>query len=270
MSVCDKPKAYREMTELNPQGPRPLIGVIADRRMIGIHPFHMAGEKYLQAVWDGAGGYPVCLPVLNGDFNPLAVLSRLDGLFLTGSPSNVEPHHYAGAASEQGTWHDPERDSSALALIPAALEAGLPLLAVCRGFQEMNVALGGTLHQKVHEVPGYHIHKEDPEQSIEVQYGPAHDVTFSDGGLLAAITGCERTTVNSLHSQGVDQLGDGLRVEAFADDGLVEAFIVDQAPGFNLSVQWHPEWQVTKNPVSLALFRAFGNACRTYRLKDKA
>lgn len=253
---------------MNSPSNRPLVGVVSDRRMVGPHPFHMVGEKYLAAVADGAHAYPVALPSLAGEFDVLDVLDRLDGLLLTGSPSNVEPRHYLGEPSEAGTWHDPERDLAALALIPAAIRVGMPVLAVCRGFQEMNVAFGGSLHQKVHEVPGYHLHKENPDDPLEVQYGPAHDVGFVEGGLLRQITGVPKARVNSLHSQGVRKLGAGLRVEALADDGLVEAFVVEDTPGFNLSVQWHPEWQVTRNPVYLALFRAFGDACRAYRLRD--
>ena len=250
------------------QGNRPIIGVVSDRRMVGPHPFSMVGEKYLQAIADGSDAYPVALPSLAEGFDVLDIIDRLDGLFLTGSPSNVEPHHYLGDPSEPGTWHDPERDLAALALIPAAIRVGMPLFAVCRGFQEMNVAFGGTLHQQVHEVNGYHLHKENPEDPIEVQYGPSHTVTFEDGGLLTRLTGEREATVNSLHAQGVDRLGAELRVEARADDGLVEAFSVMDTPGFNLSVQWHPEWQVTRNPVSMALFRAFGDAAREYRLRD--
>ena len=249
-------------------GNRPLIGVISDRRMQGEHPFHMVGEKYLQAIADAADGYPVALPSLAGGFDVLDIIDRLDGLYLTGSPSNLEPHHYLGDPSEPGTWHDPERDLAALSLIPAAIRVGMPLLAICRGFQEMNVSFGGTLHQKVHELPGYLVHRENPDDPVEVQYGPAHDVAFSPGGLLERITGSNGATVNSVHSQGVDRLGDELRVEATAEDGLIEAFTVKQAPGFTLGVQWHPEWQVLKDPVSTAIFREYGDACRAYRLRD--
>ncbi len=247
---------------------RPLVGVISDRRMQGEHPFHMVGEKYLQAVADAADVYPVMLPCLAEGFDVLDILERLDGLFLTGSPSNVEPMHYMGNPSEAGTWHDPHRDLAALELIPAAIRVGMPLLAVCRGFQEMNVSFGGTLHQKVHELPGYKVHKENPEDPLDVQYGPAHQVMFSAGGLLERITGKAEAMVNSVHSQGVDRLGRELRVEAVADDGLIEAFIVGGAPGFTLGVQWHPEWKALDNPVSAAIFGAFGDACRSYRLRE--
>lgn len=247
---------------------RPIVGVICDRRTLGPHAFHMAGEKYLQAIADASEAYPVSLPLLAEGFDVLDILDRLDGLFLPGSPSNVEPHHYLGDPSEPGTWHDPERDIAALALIPAAIRVGMPVFAVCRGFQEMNVAFGGSLHQKIHEVAGYRVHKENPDDPLEVQYGPSHRIDFAPGGWLEQITGVSQAMVNSLHSQAVDRLGDGLRVEATAEDGLVEAFVVVDAPGFTLAVQWHPEWQVMSHPESLEMFRAFGAACHAYRLRD--
>jgi putative glutamine amidotransferase len=255
---------------LTTRGNKPLIGVISDRRMLGPHPFHMVGEKYLRAIADGADAYPVALPLLDDGFDVLEILERLDGLFLTGSPSNVEPHHYMGDPSEPGTWHDPHRDLAALALIPAAIRVGMPLLAVCRGFQEMNVSFGGTLHQMVHKLPGYGMHKENPDDPLDVQYSAAHKVTFNEGGLLEKVTGKKDAMVNSLHSQGVNRLGDELEVEAVAADGLIEAFRVRNSPGFTLAVQWHPEWKVLENPVSRAIFHAFGDACRTYHQKAPA
>lgn len=247
---------------------RPLVGVVSDRRMVGAHAFHMVGEKYLRAVVDGAGAYPIGLPSLPEGFDVTDILDRLDGLFLTGSPSNVEPRHYLGEPSRPGTWHDPERDVAALALIPAAIRAGMPLFAVCRGFQEMNVACGGSLHAHVHEVPGYQSHKKNPDDPLDVQYAPSHPVDLVSGGMLHSITGLTRVRVNSLHSQGIDRLGQGLTVEARADDGLIEAFRVTGSAGFTLGVQWHPEWKVTENPVSLAIFHAFGEACRGYRRRQ--
>ncbi len=233
--------------------------------MIETWPFHMVGEKYLQALAGGAGVFPVMLPSLERGLDVREILGRLDGLFLTGSPSNIMPEHYEGAPSKEGTMHDPERDDVAFSLIPDIIEAGIPLLAACRGLQEMNVAFGGTLHQLVHELPGYRVHKENPDDSMEDMYAPSHPVEFAAGGLLESITGVRNTEVNSLHAQGIDRLGDGLRVEARADDGLIEAFVLEGAPGFNLAVQWHPEWQYQDNPVSSAIFQAFGDACRAWQ-----
>ncbi len=244
---------------------RPLVGVICDRRKVGPHPFHMAGEKYLTAISQGAGCLPVAVPVLAEDFDVSEILARLDGLLLTGSPSNVEPKHYSGTSSRPGTLHDPERDQVAFSLIPAAVKAGLPIIATCRGFQEMNVAFGGTLHQHVQEVPGKQDHRENPQQDLDVQYAPRHEVRFTSGGLLERLSGRKSAMVNSLHSQGVDALADALRVEAVAPDGLVEAFVVRDAPGFTLGVQWHPEWKARENELSMAIFQAFGEAARRYR-----
>jgi putative glutamine amidotransferase len=150
------------------------------------------------------------------------------------------------------------------------LERGIPLFAICRGFQETNVALGGTLHQAVHEVDGQNDHRAPAGADAAVQYGPAHPVEVLPGGVLAGILGNERIEVNSIHGQGVKRLADGLRVEARATDGLVEAFSKPSAPAFNLGVQWHPEWQAASNPVSRALFAAFGNACRSFQARRRS
>jgi putative glutamine amidotransferase len=239
---------------------RPLIGIPADRRMLGKHPFHVVGEKYARAVLDAAGAAPLLIPALAEELGFEELLERLDGLVFTGSPSNVEPQRYQGPPSAPGTLHDPARDATTLPLIRKAVEAGVPVFGICRGFQEMNVAFGGTLHQKVHEVPGHLDHRDDESQPLEVQYGPAHDVTLEPGGVLRSLAASDRVRVNSLHSQGIDRLGAELAVEARAPDGLVEAFRVRAAQRFALAVQWHPEWQVTSNPFSRALFAAFGQA----------
>jgi putative glutamine amidotransferase len=241
---------------------RPVIGLSADRRMIGHHPFHMAGEKYMTAIAEGAGGIPVMLPALGDVLDVEEVLRHLDGILLPGSPSNVEPHRYAGSPSAPGTLHDPQRDATTLTLIPRAVQMGVPLLGICRGFQEMNVAFGGTLLQRVHETPGHLDHRDDESAELEVQYGPAHEVRLEPGGLLNNLAGVAQIQVNSLHWQGVERLGEDLLVEARAPDGLIEAFQVRNAPRFAVAVQWHPEWQAMNNPFSRALFAAFGDASR--------
>jgi len=232
--------------------------------MLGLHPFHAVGEKYARAVLDAAGALPLLIPSLAEELGFDELLERLDGIMFTGSASNVEPHHYSGPASEPGTLHDPARDATTLPLIRKAVAAGIPVLGVCRGFQEMNVAFGGTLHQKVHELEGQMDHREDLNQPLDIQYGPAHEVVLEPGGLLRSLAGKERISVNSLHSQGVDRLGRALAVEARAPDGLVEAFRVSDAKAFAVAVQWHPEWKVMSNEFSRALFGAFGAAARQY------
>ena len=241
---------------------RPLIGLPADRRFVGAQPFHMAAEKYARALLDAADALPLVIPSLAEELRVDELLERLDGLLFTGSPSNVEPHHYEGPPSVPGTLHDPARDATTLPLIRKAVARGVPVLGICRGFQEVNVAFGGSLHQRVHEVPGYLDHRDDESQPLEVQYGPAHEVTLEPDGLLRGLADSARVCVNSLHWQGIDRLGEGLLVEARAPDGLIEAFRVGQAPGFAVAVQWHPEWKVMSNSFSRALFAAFGAACR--------
>src|SRR5215470_8596777 len=239
---------------------RPLIGIPADRRMVGRHPFHMVGEKYACAILDAAEAVPLLIPSLAEELGFDELLERLDGLLFTGSPSNVEPHRYSGPPSDPGTLHDPARDATTLPLIRRAVASGVPVLGICRGFQEMNVAFGGTLHQKLHEVAGHLDHRDDESQPLEVQYGPAHDVTLEPGGVLRGLGEGDRIQVNSLHSQGIDRLGGELAVEARAPDGVIEAFRVRAAARFALAVQWHPEWRVMTNPFSRALFAAFGKA----------
>jgi putative glutamine amidotransferase len=241
---------------------RPVIGIPADRRMIGPHPFHAVGEKYIAAVVQAADCLPLLIPVLETPLDVTEILERVDGIFFPGSPSNVEPARYAGPASVTGTLHDPFRDATTLSLIPRAVGSGVPVFGVCRGFQEMNVAFGGTLHQRVHEIAGLTDHREDKEQPLDVQYGPAHDVLLEPDSLLRRLAGRDRVSVNSLHWQGVDRLAPGLAVEARAPDGLIEAFRVESSVSFALAVQWHPEWQVMSNPFSQALFAEFGRAAR--------
>jgi putative glutamine amidotransferase len=174
----------------------------------------------------------------------------------------VHPSHFGEDVLDEALPLDPERDGWTLPLIPKALALGVPLFAICRGFQEVNVALGGSLHQAVHEQPGHADHRDDDEDPVEVQYGLAHAVDIVGGGMLERIVGARHIEVNSLHGQGVNRLAPGLAVEARAPDGLVEAFSFPGAKAFVLGVQWHPEWQAAENPVSMRLLAAFGAACR--------
>ncbi len=238
----------------------PLIGVSACTRQIGHHSFHIAGDKYLRAA--AVAGLPLVIPALGDLINPTALLDSVDGLLFTGSPSNVEPHHYGGSASAEGTPHDPPRDQLTLPLIRAAVEAGIPVFGVCRGFQEMNVAFGGSLYQKVHEAGPYADHRERAEDPVDIQYGLSHPLHVQPGGLLERLGLPLHMEVNSVHGQGVERLGEGLRIEALAPDGLIEAFSVEAAQTFALGVQWHPEWKVHEHPYYLALFQGFARACQ--------
>lgn len=242
---------------------KPLIGIPADRRLLGHHYFHCVGEKYIHAVAGGADAVPLLIPALGDESVGDDLLDTLDGVLLTGSPSNVEPHRYAGPPSAPGTLHDAQRDATTLPMIARLVDAGIPLLAICRGFQEVNVAYGGTLWQTLHEVEGFNNHREDTAAPLDEQYGPVHEVQLVQGGLLEQLADASTLRVNSLHSQGVQTLGRGLEIEARAPDGVIEAFRVRSARAFALAVQWHPEWKYQDNPFSCALFAAFGKAART-------
>jgi putative glutamine amidotransferase len=242
---------------------KPIVGVTADATKRALHPSHVTGEKYLTAVIDGSDALALIVPALGVRQAVAEIIEAVDGLLFTGSASNVEPHRYGGAASEPDTLHDPARDATTLPLMRAAIEAGVPVLAICRGFQEMNVVFGGTLHQRLHAVGGYADHRENHEDTLDVQYGPAHPVRLVQDGLLHGLAGgIDEVRVNSLHAQGIERLGAGLAKEAFAHDGLIEAIRVEDARAFALGVQWHPEWRHAADPLSTAIFRAFGDACR--------
>jgi putative glutamine amidotransferase len=241
----------------------PVVLVPACNRMLGEHPFHVVGKKYIDAV-RLAGCLPLVVP--SADANELdALLDLAEGVLLTGSASNVHPSHFGEALHDPTLPLDAERDAWTLPMTARALERGMPLFAICRGFQETNVALGGTLHQAVHELTGYRDHRAPTDAQVEAQYAQVHPITLANGGLLASIVEQPTILVNSVHGQGVNRLAPGLRIEATAPDGLVEAFSLPHAKGFNLGVQWHPEWQAARDPVSLRLFQAFGEACRAYR-----
>ena len=242
--------------------PKPLVGVVTDLKTMPPHAFFSAGEKYCLALVQAADVVPVLIPALAEQVDLGQWLQRLDGVFLPGAYSNVHPRHYHTTDELPDTEHDERRDRLTLALIEAAIQQGKPLFGVCRGMQEMNVALGGSLHQNLHLVGHYQEHREDKTQPLAVQYGPAHTVQLAAQGELARITGGTDLWVNSVHTQGVQQLAPALVVEATAEDGLVEAVRVADARTFALGVQWHPEWKVLEHPGNYALFKAFGDACR--------
>jgi len=237
----------------------PLVGIPTCLRTVNERLFHGVNDRYPSAVLDAAGCLPVLIPAVGSKVDVRAVLSRLDGLLLTGSPSNVHPSHYGAEPSDPEILYDPERDATTLPLIREAIRRDLPILAICRGIQELNVALGGTLHQRVHEVPGRHNHRSRRDSS-DGPYGPAHRVTLTAGGLLASLAGAPEVKVNSLHSQGIDRPAVSLRIEAVAPDGQIEAVSLPEAR-FVVGVQWHPEYKAVDDPFSSALFSSFAVAC---------
>jgi putative glutamine amidotransferase len=243
-----------------PARPLPIVGIPACRRTIKQRVVHTVADKYPSAIIEATGCLPVTIPAIGAKIDVVAVLDKLDGLLLTGSPSNVHPSTYGHEPLDAEILHDQERDATTLPLIREAVRRDLPIFAICRGIQELNVALGGTLHQRLRDMPDRISHR-PPKDSPDGPYGPAHSVAITPGGLLSALIGSEQIMVNSLHGQGIDALAPGLRVEAVAPDGQIEAITLPQAR-FVLGVQWHPEYKVMENPVSAALFAAFGKACR--------
>lgn len=242
--------------------PRPLVGVIACRRTVEGHPAHMVTDKYVSALRE-FGLEPVVIPVWEDieAESAKALLARMDGLLLTGSYSNMHPSRYGESTAPENTYEDPARDAAVLCWVPLALELRLPLLGICRGFQELNVAFGGSLHQAVQKVAGLMDHRE-PEGDLEAQYAPSHRISIAQGGVLASLFPESEARVNSLHQQGIARLGEGLSVEAVAPDGLVEAISITDAQAFTLAVQWHPEWKPREHPLYQALMEGFASACR--------
>lgn len=247
---------------------KPLVLVPACNRMVGLQPFHIAGKKYVDAV-RLAGCLALVVPTAHPDELD-GLLDIAHGVLLTGSPSNVHPSHYEEDVADETLPLDPDRDAWTLPLIPKALQRGMPLFTICRGTQETNVALGGSLHQAVHAVGPYADHRPPKDAPPEVQYAVSHTVTVQPGGVLEQLLGLRTFEVNSVHGQAVNRLAPGLRVEARAPDGLVEAFSVADAFGFNLCLQWHPEWRAETNPISMQLLEAFGRACAAYRTRYEA
>lgn len=241
----------------------PVVGLICDRRMIDGQPAHLVLEPYVTAIRDGAGALPLLIPALEPPLASEDILGAVDGLLFTGSPSNVSPRLYGGPPARHPEFEDPHRDALSLPLIRSAIAEGKPLLSICRGTQELNVALGGTLDQHVQEIAGRIDHRERENAPIEEQYGPAHDVTISEDGFLARLLPWRTFRVNSLHGQGIATLAPPLRVEATAPDGQIEAISLSEAKSFLLGLQWHPEWRWADDAASRAIWSAFAQALRS-------
>ena len=232
---------------------------------------HSVQEVYLKALSSVAEATPIVIPAGAPTSEIDAMLDIVDGLCFTGSRSNVAPHHYNGMPSRVGTLHDQARDAITLPLIRRAVARQVPLLAICRGLQEVNVACGGTLHQHVHEIDGNLAHHQDLSTTVAQRFAMAHPVTLTEGGCIAAIVGAKQLTVNSVHSQAVNRLADGLIAEATASDGVIEGFRIANGAEFAIALQWHPEWliELLDDSPSRKLFTAFGQACRRYQSQKR-
>lgn len=228
---------------------------------------HAVFERYLDALLGAVPCAPLlfpgisCCPEQTG-----AWMAAADGVLLTGAAADVAPHLYGEAATSSRGLPDPGRDAAAIACVRAAIEHGVPLMGICRGLQELNVALGGSLHQKVHALAGRLDHRSSPAAPLTERYLPAHPIQLTPGGWLESLLSkhgvdANGLQVNSLHGQAADRLGAGVRVEARAPDGTVEAICVPDASALTFAVQWHPEWHLDISPLNAALFDEFGRAC---------
>ena len=243
-----------------------LVGISCCSKPFGLFAManHAASDTYVRAVDQVIGAVPILIPANGGAADVETLIARLDGLLLTGSRSNVQPCLYGGPPHADGTPEDPARDAVTLPLIREAIAAGLPLLAVCRGLQELNVALGGTLHQMLQDLPDHFDHSTPMQPNAHVRQGKAHPVKVLPGTWLRRVTGLDELPVNSLHNQGIATPAPGLITEAVASDGTIEAVRVANAPGFAVGVQWHPEYDFETDATSQAIFRAFGDAVADY------
>ena len=228
------------------------------------HAYQVMTHKYITPLAEISGCVPLLAPSCCGVDDLEQYLSMVDGVYLTGAGSNIDPILYGQDNLTPNKGQDKARDLFDIPLIRAAIERGIPLFGICRGMQEINVALGGDIHQKAYEVPGFNDHREDSNDPVEVQYSDTHKVRPVPGSWLAELIGEEEFPVNSLHGQAIDRLGEGLEPLAHAEDGLIEAIHMPGAKQFTAAVQWHPEWRATENPYSVKLFQAFGEACRQY------
>ncbi len=240
---------------------KPVIGISCCTKYVGEYAAHnhAASDTYVRATDQVVAAVPLLIPANGSSADIESLLAHIDGLMLTGSRSNVDPALYDGLPHPEDTPEDAARDVVTTALVRGAVARGMPVLGICRGLQEINVAFGGSLHQNVAEIPGRADHSAPLHPDFAVRTGNRHDVTLS--GEMRVIAGENRITVNSLHHQAIDRLGHGLVVEGVAADATIEAIRVGGA-AFAIGVQWHPEYDFLTNPVSHAIFRAFGNALR--------
>ncbi len=244
--------------------PKPVVAIPADFRTFDGNVWHATPHQYVRAAVEGSGVMTFLVPALENGNDADEILDRVDGVLVSGSRTNVHPSLYGKEATESDGPFDPGRDATSLPLIRRALERGIPLLAICRGIQELNVALGGTLASEIQDMPGIWDHRKPDVSELDVAYGIRQNVIIKEGSCLASVLGAGEVQVNSLHRQAISKAAPRLAVEAVAEDGTIEAVSVIDAKAFAVGVQWHPEYWVGKDGPSSTLFQAFGDAVRTY------
>ena len=242
---------------------RPIVGIVGNRHLINDeYPVQAAGHSNIEAVAEVSGALPLVIPSLPGAVDIADLIETLDGVLLTGGRPNVHPDFYGHEATEAHGTFDLDRDNLTLPLIRACVDEGVPILGICRGFQEFNVAYGGTLHPEIRDLPGRMNHRMPPDGTLEEKFQHRHMVHLTPGGKFARLFGADEVLVNTLHGQGITDAGDRIEIEGYAPDGTPEAIHVRGARGFAMAVQWHPEWRAGEDPVSRPLFEAFGDAVR--------
>ena len=249
---------------------RPVVGIIGNSYLLNDqYPVHAGGTMNSDAVAEVSGCVPLIIPADPRHVSVAELLEICDGFLLTGGRPNVHPEEYGEAETEAHGAFDRGRDAIALGLVRACVERGQPFLGICRGFQEVNVAMGGTLYPEIRELPGRMNHRMPPDGSLEEKFELRHDVTFSEGGLFHQLMGAQIVRTNTLHGQGIKQAGARIVVDGHAEDGTPEAIYVKGAPGYTLAVQWHPEWNASGDQVSRPLFSSFGDAVRAWAERDR-
>ncbi len=250
---------------------RPVIGIIGNHGILGDdYPVQATGMINIEAVSKVADGLPLMVPADPRYVDIPSVIEACDGFVFTGGRPNVHPKYYGEEETEKHGTFDQCRDLLTLDLIRTCVQRGQPVLGICRGFQEFNVAFGGTLHPEIRELPGRMNHRMPPDGTLAERFAPRHEITLTPGGIFARLFGAERVMVNSLHGQGIKEPGPRIVIEGLAVDGTPEAIHVKDAPGFALAVQWHPEYDAANNPVSRPLFHAFGEAARMWKRGERA
>lgn len=250
---------------------RPIVGIIGNASLLnGEYPVHAGGAMNSEAVADVAGCLPLVIPADPRFVSVPELLEVCDGFLLTGGRPNVHPSEYGQPETPAHGDFDRGRDAITLPLIRACVERGQPFLGICRGFQEVNVAMGGSLFPEIRDLPGRMNHRMPPDGTIEQKFALRHIVTLAPDGVFARLFGADQVLTNSLHGQGIDRPGARIVIEGHAPDGTPEAIFVRDAPGFTLAVQWHPEWNAAGDPVSRPLFRAFGEAVSAYAQDRRA
>jgi putative glutamine amidotransferase len=250
--------------------PFPLVGLPADTYENHGFLFHSLGDKYVRAVAEVSACTPVMIPSMIDALHIDDLLSHFDGILMTGAVSNVHPPHYGEEPTADHEPYDHNRDAITLKLIKAVIDRGIPLFCICRGFQELNVALGGSLETELQRGEGRLDHRAPKSESVDVRYAPVHEIAITPGSMLERLLGKRETMVNSIHRQGIRRLAPGLNAEATAPDGIIEAVSVKGARAFAFGTQWHPEFKAANNPDSVKLFEAFGDAVRAHARQREA